>query len=268
MSPGFFHTFGLSLQGGRTFDLKDIENGTQAFVVNAAFARRYLAGRNPLGANLIIGVLSSHPEKIPVIGEVSDAHDLGIESDAQPEIYLPGFGLHAVLLVRTFADPASIESMVRNAVKKLDPDQPIYNLQSVETLKSNSIARQKMTAMLLGMFSIVALALASIGIYGVLSYSVAQRSREIGVRMAVGATRGHILRLILSQAARSTGITPAWRGSGLCTHHRRPAVRHRHGRPVFCVDHDRVTGTVAMMAATIPAIRAASVNPTEALKAE
>jgi len=162
VSPGFFHTFGLALKNGRVFEQKDIEDGTQSFVVNAAFARRYLAGRNPLGAHILLGVLSPHPEKIPVIGVVSDAHDLGLESEAQPEMYLPGFGLHAVLLVRTFVDPASLESMVRNAVRTLDPDQPIYHVQTVDALMSNSMARQKLTAMLLGIFSVVALALAGL----------------------------------------------------------------------------------------------------------
>jgi predicted permease len=271
VSPGFFHTFGLALQSGRIFEPKDIEKGTQSFVVNAAFVRRYLAGRNPLGANILIGVLSPHPEKIPVIGVVSDAHDLGIESDAQPEIYLPGFGLHAALLVRTFADPASVESIVKNAVNALDPNQPIYHVQTVDALMSNSIARQRMTAMLLGIFSVVALALAAIGIYGVLSYSVAQRSREIGVRMAVGATRARILRLILSQAAQFTGIGLV-AGVGLAL----VGARVIRGLLFDTGTTDPVSACIAIgllvlaaaVAATIPAIRAASVNPNETLRSE
>jgi predicted permease len=271
VSPGFFHTFGLALLSGRIFEQKDIENGTQSFVVNAAFARRYLAGRNPLGANILLGVLSAHPEKVPVIGVVADAHDLGVESEAQPEIYLPGFGLHAVLLVRTVADPASVESTVKNAVHTVDPGQPIYHVQTVDALKSGSMARQKMTAMLLGIFSLVALALAAVGIYGVLSYSVAQRSREIGVRMAVGATRARILRLVLSQAAQFTGL-------GLCAG---VGIAMLSGRIITGLLFNTSTadplsvciaiGSLALaaaMAAIIPAIRAASVNPNEALRAE
>jgi predicted permease len=271
VSPGFFHTFGLTLQSGRTFEQKDIENGAAKFVVNAAFARRFLAGRNPLGANILLGVLSSHPEKIPVIGVVSDAHDLGVQTDAQPEIYLPGFGLHAVLLVRTFADPASIASVVKNAVRTLDPTQPIYHVQTVDTLLSNSMARQKMTAMLLAIFSLVALALATVGIYGVLSFSVTQRSREIGVRMAVGATRAHILRLVLSQAAQFTAI-------GLAVGIAAAMVSARiisgllfdtgTADPLSICMAIGFLALAAAMAATIPAIRAASVNPTDALRAE
>jgi predicted permease len=271
VSPGFFHTFGLALLSGRIFEQKDIENGARSFVVNAAFARRYLAGMNPLRANILLGVLSPNPEKIPVIGVVSDAHDLGLESGAQPEIYLPGFGLHAVLLVRTFAEPASIESTLTNAVRTLDPQQPIYHVQTVDALLSNSIARQKMTAMLLGIFSIVALILAAIGIYGVLACSVAQRSREIGVRMAIGATRAHILRLIVLQAGQFTGLGLAV-GVGVALLGARmiagllfdigPADAPSVGIAIASLTF------AAAMAAIVPAIRAASVNPNEALRAE
>ncbi len=271
VSPGFFHSFGLALLSGRIFEQKDIESGTQSFVVNAAFAKRYLAGRNPLGANILLGVLSPHPEKIPVIGIVSDAHDLGVESDAQPEIYLPGFGLHAALLVRTVADPASIEPIIKNAVRTLDPNLPIYHVQTVDALMSNSMARQKMTAMLLGIFSLVALALAAIGVYGVLSYSVTQRSREIGVRMAVGATRAHILRLVLSQAAQFTGLGLAVGvGTALLSARVITGLLFDTGAadPLSVFIAIGSLASVAAIAAVIPAIRAASVHPNEALRAE
>jgi predicted permease len=271
VSPGFFQTFGLALESGRIFEQKDIENGSKSFVVNAAFAKRYLNGRNPLGANILLGVLTAHPDKIPVIGVVADAHDLGVEREAQPEIYLPGFGLHAVLLVRTAADPASLESIVKNAVRTLDPNQPVYHVQTVDALLSDSIARQQMTAMLLGIFSLVALALAAIGIYGVLSYSVAQRSREIGVRMAVGATRAHILRMVLSRAAQFTavglaiGVGTALAGASLIR-----GLLFDTGT-TDPLSGGIATGLLALAAAIatiIPAIRAASVNPNEALRAE
>lgn len=271
VSPDFFHTFGLVLKSGRIFEQKDIEIGTKSFVVNAAFAKRYLASGNPLGANIFLGVLSPHPEKIPVIGVVSDAHDLGVESDPQPEIYLPGFGLHAVLLVRTFTDPESVESIVNNAVRTLDPNQPVYHVQTVDALLSSSMARQKMTAMLFGIFSLVALALAAVGVYGVLSYSVAQRSPEIGVRMAVGATRAQILRLVLSQAAQFTGLGLAVGvGTALLSARIITSLLFDTGMAdpfSVCIAIGSLA-LAAVMAAIIPAISAASVNPNEALRAE
>ena len=271
VSPSFFQTLGLPLRDGRIFEQKDIENNSSSFVVNNAFAQRYLSGRNPVGANILLGVLTAHPDKIPVIGVVANAHELGVDTEAQPEIYLPGFGLHEVLLVRSAIDPQNIIPIVRNAVSALDPNQPIYHVQTVDALLSDTLARQQMTAVLLGIFSFVALVLAGIGIYGVLSYSVAQRTREIGVRMAVGANRIDILRLVLSQAGRFTGIgIVVGLAAGLA------CARLISGLLFNTTTVDPLSvwiasGALVLAAAAaviIPAGRAASVNPNEALRAE
>lgn len=271
VSPGFFQTMGLALQTGRTFEPKDVEDDTGFFIVNSAFAKRYLADRNPLAAHILLGVLSPHPEKIPVIGVVADAHDLGVDNQPQPEIYLPGYGLHEVLLVRSAADPQSILPIVRNAMRELDPSQPIYHVQTIDALLSDSMARQQMTAMLLGIFSCVALALAAIGIYGTLSYSVAQRTREIGVRMAVGATRADVLRLVLHQvgmlaalgivAGVAVSLASARLISGLL-------FQTSTVDPLSAGIAVLALSLAAATAAIIPAYRAASVSPNEALRAE
>jgi predicted permease len=271
VSPTFFQTMGLALKNGRTFEPKDVEDDIGFFIVNSAFAKRYLADRNPLAAHILLGVLSPHPQKIPVIGVVADAHDLGVDNQAQPEIYYPGYGLHEVLLVRSAADPQSILPIVRNAMRELDPTQPIYHVQTVDALLSDSMARQQMTAMLLGIFSCVALALAAIGIYGVLSYSVAQRTREIGVRMAVGATRADVLRLVLNQAGMlaALGIVAGIAAS-------LASARLISGLLFNTSTVDPLSAGVAVlalslaatMAAIIPAFKAASVSPNEALRAE
>ena len=271
VSPSFFQTLGLPLQEGRIFEQKDIENKSNSFVVNNAFAQRYLAGRSPVGADILLGVLSAHPDKIPIVGVVANAHDLGVDAETQPEIYLPGFGLHEVLLVRSATDPQNIIPIVRNAVRALDPNQPIYRVQTVDALLSDTLARQQMTATLLGIFSFVALALAGIGIYGVLSYSVAQRRREIGVRMAVGANRAEVLRLVLSQAGRFTaigivvGLAAGFAGarlmSGLLFH-------TSTADPLSVWIAIGALALAAALAVIIPASRAVSVNPNEALRAE
>ncbi|HEY4764103.1 MAG TPA: ABC transporter permease [Candidatus Sulfotelmatobacter sp.] len=271
VSPSFFQTLGLPLQEGRIFEPKDIANSSNSLVVNSAFAQRYLAGRSPVGAKIVLGVLSAHPDKIPVMGVVGNAHDLGVDTVAQPEIYLPGFALHEVLLVRSAIDPQNIIPSVRNAVRALDPNQPIYHVQTVDALLSDTLARQQMTAMLLGIFSFVALALAGIGIYGVLSYSVAQRTREIGVRMAVGANRTDVLRLVLSQAGGFTAIgIVVGLAAGLA------CARLISGLLFNTSTVDPLSVWIAIgalvlaaaLAVIIPAGRAASVNPNEALRAE
>jgi hypothetical protein len=262
---------GIALKQGRVFQQEDIESNASYSVVNEAFAQRYLAGRHPISANILLGVLTPHPDKIPVVGVVANAHDLGVDTEPQPEIYLPGFGLHEVLLVRSTVDTQSIVPVVRNAVHAVDPDQPVSHFQTADELLSSSMARQRTTAALLGIFALVALTLAAIGVYGVLAYSVAQRTREIGVRMAVGADRADILQLVLRQAGRftavgvilglSVGLASARVINGLLFHTSTVDPLSIGIAIVALV-------SVAALAAIIPAMRAASVSPTEALRAE
>jgi predicted permease len=271
VSPGFFNTMGLGLRNGRLFEQKDINSTTGAFIVNQAFAERYLSKRNPVGSNILLGVMSKTPATIPVIGVVANAHDLGVDADPQPELYLPGYTLHGDLLVRSTLSPQNLVLTLRNAVRTLDPHQPIYNVQTFDALLSDSLARQRMTAVLLGMFAVIALILAAIGIYGVLAYSVTQRTREIGVRMAVGANRRDIVSLVLSQAGRyvalgivaglATAVAAARLIDGLLFH-------------TSTIDPIAIATTIggliliAALAVSIPARRAASISPTEALRAE
>jgi predicted permease len=271
VSPDFFRTMGVGLLQGRVFEQKDVDSPTGFFVVNQAFAQKHLAGRDPIGAHVLIGVMSSQPSSIPVIGVVANAHDLGVETEPQPEIYLPGYGLHAVLLVRTSVTPESIVPIVRSAVRDLDSNVAIYNVQAVHEVLSDSMARQKMTAVLLGIFAVVAVVLAAIGIYGVLAYSVEQRTREIGVRMAVGARREDILMLVLKQAAvfvlvgivagLAVGFAGARLLSGLL-------FKTSTADPVSISVTIGALVAVAVLAVSLPARRAASVEPTEALRAE
>ena len=271
ISPDYFRTMGIALLKGRTFTPADIDSTTGFFIVNQAFAQRYLSSRDPLGANILIGVLSPTPSKIPVIGVVANARDLGIDSNPEPEIYLPAYGLHAVLLVRSSLDPQSLAPVIGNAVLSVDPTQPIYHLQSLGEVLSDSVARQRMTATLLGCFAILTLVLAAIGIFGVLSYSVAQRTREIGVRMAVGADRARILALVLRQAAvlSVTGVAAGLILALLCA--RLLSSLMFQTSPTDLASISISIGALLLVTATavaLPAFRAASVNPLEALRSE
>jgi len=215
--------------------------------------------------------MSPTPSKIPVIGVVANARDLGIDSNPEPEIYLPGFGLHGVLLVRSTLEPQSLASVVRNAVVSVDPAQPVYHVQAIDDVLSDSVARQRMTATLLGSFALLTVALAAIGTFGVLSYSVAQRTREIGVRMAIGADRSNILGLILRQAA-ALGVTGIAAGLIFALF----GARLLSSLLFETAPNDLTSISVAigalafvtLIAVAIPAVRAASVNPVEALRSE
>jgi predicted permease len=271
VSPDFFHTMGLELMRGRIFEQRDIENSSNFIIVNQAFAQRYLSGKDPLTSSILMNVLSPHPEKMPVIGVVSDAHDLGVETEAEPELYFSGFGTHAVLLIRTSTDPKSVLPEVRSAVRDLDPSQPIYHVETIDEVLSDSLAGQKMIAVLLGIFALLALTLAAIGIYGVISYSVTQRRREIGVRIALGATQANILLLVLREAATFTGmgvlggLVAAFAGAHFAS---ALLFKTSASDPTsVCV---AIVGLVmiATTATILPAGRAATIDPMEAIRAE
>jgi predicted permease len=271
VSPGFFSTMGLRTLDGRVFEQRDIDQNLDAFVVNATFAKRYLAGLGAVGSKVIFGVMNPKPDVVPVIGVVSDAHDVGVDTEAQPELYLPGYGLHAVVLVRSDYDAQSLGPVLENAAHGLDANLAVFNVKTVDAVLSDSLARQRMTAVLLGIFALVALLLAAIGIYGVLSYSVAQRTREIGVRMALGAGRGDILRLVMGQAGvfaavgLVAGLAGAFAGARLMG-----GLLFETGAldAASLAITVAVLASVALVAVSLPAGRAASVNPTEALRSE
>lgn len=271
VSTDFFRTMGLGLIEGRTFTESDITSTTGSFIVNQAFAQRYLGGRDPLGSYILIGVMSQTPSKIPVVGVVSNARDLGVDTEPEPEMYLPGFGLHGVLLVRSTLDPQAIAPVVRKVVRDVDPNQPIYHVESIDDLLADSVARQRVTATLLGTFALLTLILAAIGSFGVLSYSVAQRTREIGVRMAVGADRADIMRLILRQAAGFTSIGVIL---GLVTGLVGARLINDLLFQISATDPLSISISicalllVTLIAVSVPARRAASVEPTEALRSE
>ncbi len=270
-APTTSEPWGIALLKGRTFTPSDIDDTNGFFIVNQAFAQRYLAGRDPLGTSILIGVMSPNPSKIPVIGVVANARDLGVDSDPEPEIYLPGFGLHAVLLVRSTLDPQSLAPVVRNVVLSIDPAQPVYHLQSLDEVLSDSVARQRMTATLLGGFALLTLVLAAIGTFGVLSYSVAQRTREIGIRMAVGADRVDILQLVLRQATAflafgvAAGLIAGLLGARLING---LLFKTSVSDPLSISVSVAALALVTLFAVSIPAARAISVDPVESLRSE
>jgi len=271
VSPDYFRTMGIALLKGRTFTPSDIDSTTGFFIVNQAFAQRYLSSRDPLGTSILIGVMSPAPSKIPVIGVVANARDLGIDTNPEPEMFLPGFGLHAVVLVRSAIDPQALAPVIRKSVLSVDAAQPVYHVRAIGEVLSDSVARQRMTATLLGGFALLTLALAAIGTFGVLSYSVAQRTREIGVRMALGANRAQILTLVLRQAARlgtmgiAAGLLLALLSARLLTSLLFQTAPTDPQSLLICVG---ALVAVTLAAVLLPATRAASVNPLEALRSE
>jgi putative ABC transport system permease protein len=199
ISPQWFQTMRVPLSAGREFTAADNAAAPKVVIVNETFARRYWGNQNPLSMNITVG---RGPAPSRVIGVARDVKNQGLAQDTQAQLYLPFAQLPWAdmnLLVRTTLPPENMVRAVRAQISAVDPDQPVAGVQTVDQLVESSLAQPRFTMLLLGIFSATALALSIIGIYGVLSYWVAQRRYELGIRLALGAQRADILRIVVRQ---------------------------------------------------------------------
>ncbi|MGH9795852.1 MAG: ABC transporter permease [Candidatus Acidiferrales bacterium] len=273
ISPDYFRTMEISLLAGRAFTEHDTDGAPPVVVINRAFAERIFPGENPIGQRIRLGRNSSIVREI--IGVVADTKHYWLgERNSLLQVYepfaqMPARGMEFVL--RTSVEPTSLAAAVRREVQAVDPDQPITSLQTLEQMLAQSVAQPRFRTLLLGLFGGLALLLASVGVYGVMAYSVARRTQEIGIRMALGAQRGDVLRMVLRGgfALAAVGVLIGLAGAFAAT---RLLEGLLFGVQPSDLQTYAITAAilvvVALLACAIPALRASRVDPMMALRHE
>jgi predicted permease len=271
VAPGYFETLGVPLVEGRRFGESDVVTATPVIVINQAARRRYFETQEPLGQQINLWGANRS-----VVGVVENERIHGVATEPPPAVYLPlgqvpsASGSHS-LLVRATGDPVALAPVVRRVVRELDPALPLFGVEPLERTLANSVGQRRFTMMVLGLFAAVALLLAAVGVHGVLSYTVAQRTREIGIRMALGADLTQVRRLVMRQGAvvvaggLALGLLGALVARGVLA-----TLLYGVGTsdPATFAGVALVLGLVATLATYLPARRATRVDPMTALRTE
>jgi putative ABC transport system permease protein len=263
----------IPLRRGRLFTAQEAAEMRHVVVVNETFARENFPGQDPLGKRVTINMKD---ENVPseIIGIVGDNKHKGLDTEIEPMSFWPHPELASrsmTLLIRTQGEPESIATAARKVLNQLDPDQPIGEVNTMQGLMATSIARSRFNTVLLTVFSVVALIMAAVGIYGVMSYSVQQRTHELGVRLALGAQHGDVLKLILKQGIvlGVIGVAAGLLGSFGLT--RLMTSLLFEVTPTDVRTYAAVAAglfAIVLIACYIPARRATKVNPLVALRYE
>jgi putative ABC transport system permease protein len=271
-SPGFFSTLGIPVLRGRDFGDSDLKGSPNVVVINDAMAQRFFPGQDPVGR--VIKFSRESKEQHQIIGVAADTRDIHLSSKPRPEVYFPilqdSFSeIH--VMVRSSLDPAAVTGLLQECLWSVDKDEPLRQVRSMTEVISGSVAGPRFRTWLLTAFAAAGLTLTLIGIYGVISYSVGQRAREMGIRIALGAQRGSVLRLVLSEGVRLTLLGAVIGVIGSLLLMRLLANQLYDIRPA---DPATLIGAVLLMllvalgASYIPARRATKVDPMQALRCQ
>jgi predicted permease len=279
-TPGVFRTLGIPVQQGRDFDDHDVAGAPCAIIVNEAGAKKAWPNENPIGKR-IPGPRDAAGQRTmcSVVGVVGDAHDDGLREPVRPQIYFAGAQAPAAfwnamqrsmfVIARTTGDPGAMTKLLQSAVGRVDATLPMFDIRPMDERISASLATARFNTMLLTTLGAIGLLLAAVGIYGVVAYFVTQRTGEIGLRMALGATPGRVLGLVVGQGMRPV-ILGVLVGVGLAVAASRLLASLVFGigttDPITFVAVPLVLGVVALVASVVPARRAIRVEPTKALQ--
>jgi len=274
VSPEFFSTLRIPLVAGRTFTDAEAVPSPTAVVVSERLVKRFWPGQDPIGKRIKFGNLASQSPWLSIVGVVGEVKYRGLPDNptTDPDVYLPFADRNAqiALAVRASVAPASLVAPLRAAIRAADPSIPVYSIAPMDDLIGNQTSQSRFTMWLMGVFAAVALSLAAVGIYGVMSYLVTQRTREIGIRLALGAGGRDILRLVVGNGARLIGVGIA---IGVAASFALQRLVSTLLFGVTAADSASgiavvVLGAVALLACYIPALRATRVSPLNALRYE
>jgi putative ABC transport system permease protein len=273
-SPRYFHVMGISLMRGRLFSEDDSASTPPVALISEALARRYFPGENPLGRQLIFGFPPHGDVAREIVGVVADIHDVSIASNPGPMMYVPFAQVPfwgSEVVVRSSLGAAEIAAAIRTETHSIDKDLPVTDIESFPEAMHASVAEPRFRTMLLGLFSAIALLLAAIGIFGVISFSVSRRTLEIGVRMALGATPASIRHLVLGESAKLVlfGLAAGIPAALILTHFLSALLFGiTPTDPLTFIAVALLLMLVALAAAYLPARRAIRIDPMAALRCE
>jgi predicted permease len=274
VSAGYFRVMETPLLRGRVFNSQDSPMAPRVVIISEALARRYFPNQDPLGRQLKFTFLKQNTFPRKIVGVVGDVHDVALNKAPGPMMYVPYAQAPvwgAVLVVRSSLSTASVAAAIRHETHQIDKDLPVTNIESLPEALSASVAQPRFRMLLLGLFGVIALVLAAVGIFGVISYSVSRRTHEIGIRMALGATPASVLRLILAESGKlvllglAVGVPAAL---GLTRFLSTLLFAVRPADPLTFAGVAFLLAIVGLAASYFPARRAMRVDPMEALRYE
>jgi putative ABC transport system permease protein len=276
-TPDYFKAMGIPLTGGRGFDELDAQGKPAVLIISEQMADRYWPGEDPLGKRITFDsdkVQSGKAKWIEVVGVVKGVRHSNVKTEPEPQMYVPHEQLctsSMSVVVRSTADQEAMIGAIRDAIHRIDEDQPIYNARATSELISESAATSRFTTLALSAFAGVALLLAIVGIYGVMSYLVVQRTREIGIRMALGAHRRGVIRLVVGHGMKLAlaGVTLGLAGALALTRLMSSLLFDMSPTdPLTFAAVSLILAAVSLVATYVPARRASRVDPMLALRHE